>query len=73
MSFTNLPLDVINADSVEEALEGYFVTEEIAGYKCSKCQEAVVARRQTYVDASPELLVLLLKRLVVGKYKGKTS
>ncbi|XP_061392793.1 ubiquitin carboxyl-terminal hydrolase 36 [Musca vetustissima] len=62
--FQDLLLDIRKADTIEEALEGYFARERLEdmGYKCEACKKKVSATKQFSLDRAPIALCIQLKR-----------
>jgi ubiquitin carboxyl-terminal hydrolase 36/42 len=62
--FQDLLLDIRKANSVEEALEGYFARERLEdmGYKCEACKKRVSATKQFSLERAPIALCIQLKR-----------
>ncbi|CAD7004484.1 ubiquitin carboxyl-terminal hydrolase 36 [Ceratitis capitata] len=65
--FQDLLLDIRKADTVEEALEGYFSRERLEdmGYKCESCKKKVSATKQFSLERAPFVLCIQLKRFSV--------
>ncbi|XP_067647794.1 ubiquitin carboxyl-terminal hydrolase 36 [Eurosta solidaginis] len=65
--FQDLLLDIRKADTVEEALEGYFSRERLEdmGYKCEACKKKVSATKQFSLERAPIVLCIQLKRFSV--------
>ncbi|XP_054732242.1 ubiquitin carboxyl-terminal hydrolase 36 [Anastrepha obliqua] len=65
--FQDLLLDIRKADTVEEALEGYFSRERLEdmGYKCESCKKKVSATKQFSLERAPIVLCIQLKRFSV--------
>ncbi|KAM7356838.1 ubiquitin specific peptidase 36 isoform 2-T3 [Cochliomyia hominivorax] len=62
--FQDLLLDIRKADTVDEALEGYFSRERLEdmGYKCEACKKKVSATKQFSLERAPIALCIQLKR-----------
>ncbi|XP_073837188.1 ubiquitin specific peptidase 36 isoform X2 [Musca autumnalis] len=62
--FQDLLLDIRKADTIDEALEGYFARERLEdmGYKCEACKKKVSATKQFSLDRAPIALCIQLKR-----------
>ncbi|XP_037937425.1 ubiquitin carboxyl-terminal hydrolase 36 isoform X2 [Teleopsis dalmanni] len=62
--FQDLLLDIRKADTIEEALEGYFSRERLEdmGYKCESCKKKVSATKQFSLERAPIALCVQLKR-----------
>ncbi|XP_075163990.1 ubiquitin specific peptidase 36 isoform X2 [Haematobia irritans] len=62
--FQDLLLDIRKADTIDEALEGYFARERLEdmGYKCEACKKKVSATKQFSLDRAPITLCIQLKR-----------
>lgn len=62
--FQDLLLDIRKADTIEEALEGYFSRERLEdmGYKCEACKKKVSATKQFSLERAPIALCIQLKR-----------
>lgn len=65
--FQDLLLDIRKADTIEEALEGYFSRERLEdmGYKCESCKRKVSATKQFSLERAPIVLCIQLKRFSV--------
>ncbi|XP_011203696.2 ubiquitin carboxyl-terminal hydrolase 36 [Bactrocera dorsalis] len=65
--FQDLLLDIRKADTIEEALEGYFSRERLEdmGYKCESCKKKVSATKQFSLERAPIVLCIQLKRFSV--------
>ncbi|XP_017468042.1 PREDICTED: ubiquitin carboxyl-terminal hydrolase 36 [Rhagoletis zephyria] len=65
--FQDLLLDIRKADTVEEALDGYFSRERLEdmGYKCESCKKKVSATKQFSLERAPIVLCIQLKRFSV--------
>lgn len=62
--FQDLLLDIRKADTVEEAMKGYFARESLEGmgYKCEACKNKVSATKQFSLERAPNVLCIQLKR-----------
>ncbi|XP_055841632.1 ubiquitin carboxyl-terminal hydrolase 36 [Episyrphus balteatus] len=62
--FEDLLLDIRKADTIDEALEGYFSRERLEdmGYKCESCKKKVSATKQFTLERAPIALCIQLKR-----------
>ncbi|XP_011183071.2 ubiquitin carboxyl-terminal hydrolase 36 isoform X1 [Zeugodacus cucurbitae] len=65
--FQDLLLDIRKADTIDEALEGYFSRERLEdmGYKCESCKKKVSATKQFSLERAPIVLCIQLKRFSV--------
>lgn len=62
--FEDLLLDIRKANTVDEALQGYFARERLEdmGYKCESCKKKVSATKQFTLERAPIVLCIQLKR-----------
>ncbi|XP_058829573.1 ubiquitin carboxyl-terminal hydrolase 36 isoform X2 [Topomyia yanbarensis] len=62
--FEDLLLDIRKANSIEEALGGYFARERLEEmqYKCEACKKRVAATKQFSLERAPFVLCIQLKR-----------
>uniref|UniRef100_A0A1I8N771 Ubiquitin carboxyl-terminal hydrolase 36 n=1 Tax=Musca domestica TaxID=7370 RepID=A0A1I8N771_MUSDO len=69
--FQDLLLDIRKADTINEALEGYFARERLEdmGYKCEACKKKVSATKQFSLDRAPIALCIQLKRFSISGTK----
>lgn len=65
--FEDLLLDIRKANTMEDALEGYFARERLEdmGYKCESCNTRVSATKQFFLERAPISLCIQLKRFSV--------
>ncbi|KAG6793804.1 hypothetical protein POTOM_003027 [Populus tomentosa] len=69
----DISLDVLNSNSVRDAMQKFFQPEVLDGnnkYKCENCKKLVAARKQMSVLQAPNVLVIQLKRFE-GIFGGK--
>uniref|UniRef100_A0A6N2NJ70 Ubiquitin carboxyl-terminal hydrolase n=1 Tax=Salix viminalis TaxID=40686 RepID=A0A6N2NJ70_SALVM len=69
----DISLDVLNSNSVRDAMQKFFQPEILDGnnkYKCENCKKLVAARKQMSVLQAPNVLVIQLKRFE-GIFGGK--
>lgn len=72
--FEDLLLDIRKANTLEEALDLYFVRERLEdmGYKCESCKKKVSATKQFSLERAPISLCIQLKRFsIVGNKLNK--
>ncbi|XP_044753108.1 ubiquitin carboxyl-terminal hydrolase 36 [Coccinella septempunctata] len=69
--FQDLLLDIRRAQTVEEALDGYFSRERIDDdtYHCESCRKKVSATKQFSLERAPAVLCVQLKRFSVTNTK----
>ncbi|KRT83654.1 Peptidase [Oryctes borbonicus] len=69
--FQDLLLDIRKAQTVEEALDGYFSREKLddESYHCESCQKKVPATKQFSLERAPMVLCIQLKRFSVSNNK----
>ncbi|CAK7327706.1 unnamed protein product [Dovyalis caffra] len=69
----DISLDVLNSNSVRDAMQKFFQPEVLDGnnkYKCENCKKLVAARKQMSILQAPNVLVIQLKRFE-GIFSGK--
>ncbi|EFN76140.1 ubiquitin carboxyl-terminal hydrolase 36 isoform X2 [Harpegnathos saltator] len=71
--FQDLLVDIRKANTLDEALNGYFSREQLDNndYKCEACKRRVPATKQFTLERPPKVLCVQLKRFSVGG--GKIS
>jgi ubiquitin C-terminal hydrolase len=62
--FQTITLEVRNQASIFDGLKRFTTAEEISGFRCSACNQAVDITRQTVINKQPNYLFLHLQRLV---------
>ncbi|XP_044270143.1 ubiquitin carboxyl-terminal hydrolase 36 [Tribolium madens] len=69
--FQDLLLDIRKAQTLDEALEGYFSREKLDddSYHCQSCQKKVPATKQFSLERAPMVLCIQLKRFSVSNNK----
>ncbi|KAL3276176.1 hypothetical protein HHI36_020894 [Cryptolaemus montrouzieri] len=69
--FQDLLLDIRKAQTLEEALDGYFSREKLddESYQCESCRKKVAATKQFSVEKAPMVLCVQLKRFSVSNTK----
>ncbi|XP_059620120.1 ubiquitin carboxyl-terminal hydrolase 36 [Phlebotomus argentipes] len=69
--FEDLLLDIRKANTVEEALGGYFARERLEdmGYKCEACKKKTSATKQFSLERAPVALCIQLKRFSMAGTK----
>lgn len=69
--FQDLLLDIRKAQTLEEALDGYFSREKLddESYHCEACQKKVPATKQFSLERAPMVLCIQLKRFSVTNNK----
>lgn len=69
--FEDILLDIRKSSTIDEALEVYFARERLEdmGYKCESCKKKVSATKQFYLERTPPVLCIQLKRFSVGGSK----
>nr|XP_022901979.1 ubiquitin carboxyl-terminal hydrolase 36 [Onthophagus taurus] len=69
--FQDLLLDIRKAQTVEEALDGYFSREKLDddSYHCESCKKKVPATKQFLLERQPMVLCIQLKRFSVSNNK----
>ncbi|XP_041659693.1 ubiquitin carboxyl-terminal hydrolase 42-like [Cheilinus undulatus] len=63
--FLDIPLDIMTARSVSQALEQFVTPEQLGGddsYKCAKCTKMVTASKRLTIHRSSNVLTLCLNR-----------
>ncbi|XVE63240.1 hypothetical protein DITRI_Ditri07aG0004100 [Diplodiscus trichospermus] len=69
----DISLDILNSNSLKEAMRKFFQPEVLDGnnkYKCDNCKKLVAARKQLSIRQAPNVLVVQLKRFE-GIFGGK--
>ncbi|XP_014243155.1 ubiquitin carboxyl-terminal hydrolase 36 isoform X2 [Cimex lectularius] len=73
--FQDILLDIRQASTVEEALDGYFSRERLGdgdqAYKCEQCKKRVAATKKFSIERLPKVLCIQLKRF--GAMGGKNN
>jgi len=59
--FQDLILDIKHCDNITDALNNYFVGEQLS-YVCEKCRREVVAEKKFSIEKAPNVLCVQLKR-----------
>lgn len=69
--FEDLLLDIRKANTIDEALQGYFAREKLEdmGYNCEGCKKKVTATKQFSLERPPVVLCIQLKRFSMAGTK----